>query len=283
MATELDKVNKQYDAEILKTEQQLQSLVKSKEWELAKAAVDAAGVVDPTPISDGIGAVMSLAEGDLIGAGLSAVSLIPYLGDAVAKTAKGARAIKRLKELTEAILKVTKKLDQLKDKLARRREAARRVREAKRKAVGSVEECAAKGKWGDDVQLPTTGRWDPPNSKGHGKWTSDDGAYTVEYKEGWPDFTTATGPAGGPIVKGKVEIEMDLEGKTRKDFSAADEAMRKTHGDGWTRPKGYTWHHSEDGVTMVLVRSDVHDKSIVRGGSGAAHSGGASITKSPEF
>jgi len=283
MATELDRVNKQYDAEILKAEQQLQSIVKSKKWEMAKAAIDAAGVVDPTPISDGIGTIMSLAEGDLVGAGLSAISLIPYLGDAVAKTAKGARAINRLKNLTEAALKVTKRLDQLKDKLARRREAARRVREAKREAVGSIEECAAKGKWGEGVQLPTTGKWDPPNSKGHGKWTSDDDKYTVEYKKGFPDFTTATGPPGSPIIKGKVEIEMDMNGKARKDFAAADEAMRKKHGDDWSPPDNYTWHHSEDGVTMVLVRSDVHDKSIVRGGSGAAHSGGASITKSPEF
>jgi len=283
MSTELDKVNKQYDAEILSTEKQLQSLVKSKEWELAKTAVDAAGIADPTPISDGISTVMSLAEGDFIGAGLSAVSILPYLGDALAKPLKGIRALKRIKEVSEAILKATKKLDQLKDKLVRRREAARRAREAKRKAVGSVEECAAKGKWGDDVQLPTTGKWNPPDSKGHGKWTSDDGKYTVEYKEGYPDFTTASGPAGAPIVKGKVEIEMDMGGKTRKDFDAADEAMRKTHGDNWTRPSGYTWHHSEDGVTMVLVRSDVHNKSISRGGSGAAHTGGASITKSPEF
>ncbi|OJT27351.1 hypothetical protein BO221_05060 [Archangium sp. Cb G35] len=283
MATELNQVNKQYDSEIAKAQQQLQSLVKSKEWETAKAAVDAAGIVDPTPISDGIGTIMSLAEGDFIGAGLSAISLIPYLGDAVGKTAKGARALKRLKELADATAKVTKRLDQLSDKLARRREAARRVREAKRESVGSVEECAAKGKWGDDVQLPTTGSWKPPNSKGHGTWTSEDGKYTVEYEKGYPDFTRATGPAGTPIVKGKVEIEMDMGGKTSKDFSEADKAMRDVHGKDWKRSPGYTWHHSENGTSMVLVRKDVHDKSITRGGSGAAHSGGASIAKSPEF
>ncbi|QRK10725.1 HNH endonuclease [Archangium violaceum] len=147
----------------------------------------------------------------------------------------------------------------------------------------SEEECAAKGKWGDDVQLPTTGSWNPPNSKGHGTWTSEDGKYSVQYKEGYPDFTTATGPVGSPIVKGKVEIEMDMGGNTSKDFTQADKAMREQHGSDWKRPAGYTWHHSEDGTTMVLVRRDVHDKSIARGGSGAAHSGGASIAKSPEF
>lgn len=277
MSTQLAEVDKAAEAEILKLEKELAGLVRSKEWEIAKSAVDAAGVVDPTPISDGISTVMSLAEGDFIGAGLSALSIVPYLGDAVAKTAKGARALRKLKQLTEAISGVTKRLDQLWDKLARRREAARRVREARRQSVGSVQECAAKGKWGEGVQLPTTGKWNPPNSKGHGTWTSDDGKYSIEYKEGFPDFSTAKGPPGTPIMKGKVEIEM--KGNHTTDFTAADEAMRKIHGQDWKRPGNYTWHHHEDGVTMELVRKDVHNKAS----SGAAHTGGASITKSEEF
>ena len=37
-------------------------------------------------------------------------------------------------------------------------------------------------------------------------------------------------------------------------------------------------HHSEDGTSMELVRTDVHDKAQ----SGVAHTGGASIVKSEE-
>ena len=36
-------------------------------------------------------------------------------------------------------------------------------------------------------------------------------------------------------------------------------------------PEGYTWHHVEDGKTMMLVPSDIH--SAVR------HTGGASLIK----
>ncbi len=42
-------------------------------FELAQTAADIAGIVDPTPISDGISAAMSLAKGDYVGAGLSIV------------------------------------------------------------------------------------------------------------------------------------------------------------------------------------------------------------------
>jgi hypothetical protein len=73
-------------------------------------------VVDPSPLSDGIGMVMSLAEGDPIGAGLSALSMVPYLGDAVGKTVKGARAVRKMKELTESIGKTARALDQYGDK-----------------------------------------------------------------------------------------------------------------------------------------------------------------------
>jgi len=52
---------------------------------------------------------------------------------------------------------------------------------------------------------------------------------------------------------------------------------KRIHGSA--PPQGYTWHHKEDGVTMELVRRDVHDKAQ----SGAAHAGGASIVKSQEF
>lgn len=63
---------------------------------LQDAAIDAVGIVDPTPISDAIGAARSAAQGDWIGAGLSIISMIPYVGDAVGKTAKGARVAKRI-------------------------------------------------------------------------------------------------------------------------------------------------------------------------------------------
>lgn len=48
-------------------EQQLAALQRSREWELAKTAADAAGIVDPTPTSDAISLAMSVAEQDWVG------------------------------------------------------------------------------------------------------------------------------------------------------------------------------------------------------------------------
>jgi hypothetical protein len=63
------------------------------------------------------------------------------------------------------------------------------------------------------------------------------------------------------------------------DFTAARNAMREKLDDpSWPggrglAPEGCTWHHTEDGVTMQLVKRSVHDKAL----SGAAHTGGASV------
>ncbi|MFP3340524.1 hypothetical protein R0J91_21270, partial [Micrococcus sp. SIMBA_131] len=72
-------------------------------WDLAQAAADAAGIVDPTPISDAIGAGISIMRGDWLGAGLSLVSMIPYVGDAVGKTGKGIKLTAKIKKTKEAI------------------------------------------------------------------------------------------------------------------------------------------------------------------------------------
>ncbi len=268
------------DREYQSTLDALSTLQKSREWELMKSAADAAGILDPTPTSDVVSGIMSAVEGDVVGVLLSAVSIIPWIGDAVGKPAKAARLAEKLSGLEASFAKTVKKLDSLSDPLKRYEEAAKRVREAKRSAVGSVQECTRLGKWGTD--LPATGSW--AGTRGNSRWTSEDGSYTVPYKEGYPDFTKASGPAGDPIVRDTVRIPMT--GKNHKDFKEADTHMKAKYGESFDR-SGYTWHHAEDGVSMVLVRSDVHDKTLLhkdgRTGSGAAHDGGASIVKSEEF
>ena len=63
--------------------------------DLAQIVVDIAGIVDPTPISDGAGAIISVARGDWLGAGLSLVSMVPYVGD-LAKAGKFPRYLATL-------------------------------------------------------------------------------------------------------------------------------------------------------------------------------------------
>ena len=50
--------------------------------DVTQMALDIVGLVDPTPISDGVNGLISLGRSDWLGAGISAVSMIPYVGDA---------------------------------------------------------------------------------------------------------------------------------------------------------------------------------------------------------
>lgn len=78
--------------------------------DLTQIGLDIAGFFDPTPVSDGANTLISLGRGDWLGAGLSAVSMVPYVGDAaklgklgkyaqtVAKAIDAARANPALRE-----------------------------------------------------------------------------------------------------------------------------------------------------------------------------------------
>lgn len=84
---------------------------------IAALIADITGIFDPTPISDGVAAGIDLSDGDVAGAGLSLLSMVPYLGDAVAKPVKFVRrvlekfpALKRLAE-SGALLDLLKHID----------------------------------------------------------------------------------------------------------------------------------------------------------------------------
>ncbi|APZ91186.1 DNA/RNA non-specific endonuclease [Fuerstiella marisgermanici] len=96
--------------------------------DLAQIALDIAGIADPTPICDGANAIISVARGDWLGAGLSLVSIVPYVGD-LAKAGKFPKYLKSVetaiqlaqqspaaaKILTPVIVRVKQALDLLPD------------------------------------------------------------------------------------------------------------------------------------------------------------------------
>lgn len=267
-------------------ESSLAQLTKSKEWEMTKTGADVTGILDPSPASDAVSMSMSIAEGDWVGAFLSGVSYIPYFGDAAAKPFKIARATKTITSLERRAAALAKTVAHYKSaatriaqrKMAAAAERARRAKEAGKRYAEAMKKKKCPNppnRWG--THLPRTGTW-KSGVPGEGRWVSKDGKVSVEYKEGYPDFSTSVPPS----VAGKVEIEMT--GNESTDFRMAREAMRKQLGDpkwpGNARyaPKGYTWHHVEDGATMQLVKSDVHNKAV----GGAPHVGGTSIVSSKD-
>lgn len=68
--------------------------------DLGQMALDIAGIIDPTPISDGVSGVISLFRGDWLGAGISVASMIPYVGD-LAKAGKLPKVLKSIERAVE--------------------------------------------------------------------------------------------------------------------------------------------------------------------------------------
>lgn len=75
--------------------------------DIVQFALDLAGIVDPTPISDGASGLISLARGDFLGAAISGLSMIPYVGD----LAKAGKIPKYVRSITEAISLAGKNID----------------------------------------------------------------------------------------------------------------------------------------------------------------------------
>lgn len=131
-------------------------------WEIAGAAADAAGLVDPTPASDLVGAGLSLRKGDFWGAALSTVSMVPYLGDAVAKPVKAVRATKAIVGLEKKVAALTKTVNDLKkakkqaeaaEAAAKEAKIAKEAAAAKDAAAQQEKAAAKKGKDCEDCEL----------------------------------------------------------------------------------------------------------------------------------
>ena len=68
--------------------------------DLTQLTLDLVGMLEPTPFADGSNALISLTRKDWLGAGLNAISILPYLGD-LAKFGKGPRYIKSVRNAIE--------------------------------------------------------------------------------------------------------------------------------------------------------------------------------------
>lgn len=156
------------------------------------------------------------------------------------KVGKGASGeVRRLKG-------VTKKVDG----------KALRIAEKDLRRAQAVKEAA-------DVQV-VAGRL-PQNHKWAGK-RYPQGKIPKKYRDeglhftsdGFPDFL----PHAKRLPNGKMSVQIKLTGDFAQDVKLANAAAGFK---GAKRP-GYTWHHHQDGKTMILVPTDLHNKVAHTGG-----------------
>lgn len=133
--------------------------------DLTQMGLDIAGILDPTPISDGTNGVISLFRGDLLGAGISVVGFIPYLGDLakLGKVKKWAETIGRVVEMArtsprfaEFIRPALQKIKGLLDSIPLDRLPGP-MREAVERLKAKVDEF-----FGSSAPTPTPPRTEPP-------------------------------------------------------------------------------------------------------------------------
>jgi hypothetical protein len=121
--------------------------------DLTQIGLSIAGIFDPTPISDGIDGVISLFRGDFLGAGISVVSMVPYIGDAakLGKLGKFAETIAKAVDLAKLDPAFAKTIGPALDKIRSALDAApldslpKSAREALESMKTKLDEFAAAG------------------------------------------------------------------------------------------------------------------------------------------
>jgi len=101
-----------------------------------------------------------------------------------------------------------------------------------------------------------------------GVWTyTNKSGISISYPDGFPDFSKYYHPNVKPV-----QIEYAQPKKYPKDYEAAntEAGLSKSSNPSVPEknkpPEGYTWHHYQDGKTMVLVEKDIHDEFKHMGG-----------------
>lgn len=113
-----------------------------KELEL-QTALDAAGIIDPTPTFDLLSAANSIRRKDYIGAGLTLLGLAPYLGDFLGKTAKEVLIASRVARLKARLEKALRTLKAAEDAI-RKAKNLTRAQKLLGHALSAVEKAAIK-------------------------------------------------------------------------------------------------------------------------------------------
>ncbi|WP_339312600.1 HNH endonuclease [Paenibacillus sp. FSL k6-2145] len=96
---------------------------------------------------------------------------------------------------------------------------------------------------------------------GNGTWTyTNKNGISVSYPNGCPDFSAFYHLTIKPAVTIEITIPKNPQADSKK--ANLEAGLNKDSDPPVTElnqpPTGYTWHHHEDGKTMVLVDEDIH-------------------------
>jgi hypothetical protein len=235
----LNRVNKIRDGRI----KELANLNKDLALDLVQAGLDVAGFFPGLGAAPDIASgVISAVRGDWVGAGLSMLSAVPFAGDGTAGVSKNARLLTRINQTKNKIRTLRSRLKASEDYLKSLKQS---------KKVGTKAPIGVK---------KVNGRW-PINSDLAGK-VFPVGRLPAKLKQKYPKsifFKKSGYPDFAPYAKIRYTFKNGF-GKSRPaDFAEANKFHKHTMKKMGIDPKFWTWHHVEDGKTMLLVPRDLHD------------------------
>ena len=243
--------------------------VKSWTWsDVGHGALDVVGFVPGWgEAADVANAAWYVGEAKYLDAGLSLISVIPVLGDVIGK---GGKLATRLgPDAAKATLQALDKVDVLRflDQFKTHPKLGPHVQKIQEAIRKWIDELAARG----GSSPPLIGGRKPINSQYAGA-TYPPEKLPAAVRQKYPDsvrFTPDGFPDFSPYAIARPEIK--FTGDYDLDFKAANAKAGLTE-----TPKGYTWHHHQDGKTMQLVPTDLHQAVRHTGGMAVFLARGAS-------
>lgn len=261
--------------------------------EAAQMGADVAGIFDPTPISDGVGALIGLARGDWMSVGASLLGMVPYIGDVgkvanwAARGGKYMPLINKLSKYSNIKRKIAV-LSQTKALRASRKEMWEYYKRYKKgdkckKCQEAYEKmnlpAPGNGRWAGE---PGNGTWFPNENSGLSpemqKWVNDKGG--VPFTEGMPDYSkfAVEMPGGGKT------LPLEMTGKNSdltNSYKQYKDMLKKTEQFDPVKfrsyQENYVWHHTADG--MQLLPKGLHNPSL----GGPSHVGSRSWLEWSEY
>ena len=178
------------------------------------------------------------------------------------ETTKVAEKIKEevtVKQETQNVIPVTKSSMSFTDRIAKQKELKDNSKGRKLSLEDFTDEILETKPMNSPVPEKWLGKKVEYLIDENGMWTyTNKEGQSVSYPNGYPDFSEYT------TTVQPVEIEVASPKNPQADFKAANEkaglskesdppvpAMNKP-------PDNYTWHHHQDGKTMILVDEDIH-------------------------
>lgn len=112
-------------------------------------------------------------------------------------------------------------------------------------------------KKGGTITLEKDGTWVYTNKKG----------VSIRYPDGFPDFSEYAHPTVKP-VEIKFSGNRDIDNRNANIKAGLNKDSDPPVKSIYRAPQGYTWHHHQDGKTMILVEKRVHTEFTHIGGVG---------------